>query len=97
MRAQFALQAALEVQSLDEVGCGEGVAFEDLEAHVAALGQALGRELDAQFVDLGLGHADRRAAGLEPEVHAPAPQLADDLTAVGGVEARVEGDEAAAR
>src|SRR5439155_4219394 len=59
--AELALERALVVQTLEEVGLPEALLVEDLEADAAALGEATAREREAHLV-LPLGRHEHRAA-----------------------------------
>jgi len=79
---QLALQPALEVQAFLELGGAELLVLHQLEAHRAALGQALGGQAQPHLVHLGGRHQDGAAALGELVRHVHLRQRRDDGAAV---------------
>ena len=79
---QLAFEAALEGEALLELGLAEAGAVHQLEARDRALGQAGGRHLQAQVVNLCRGNEDGRAAFRHAIGHVHLRQLGDDGAAV---------------
>ncbi len=79
---ELALEAALEGQALLELRLAELGVVHQLVADHAALGQAVGRELQAHVVHLVGRHQDRRAAIGMPVGYVHLRQLREDRAAV---------------
>ena len=80
--AELALERALVVEPLQEVGLAERLLVEDLEAHPAPFGQAAAREREPQLVLALRRHQHRPAAVLELEGHLLGLEGLDDRRGV---------------